>query len=231
MFAPSLWATIATVLLGALFVNLGQWQLNRAHEKQKLFDEFAAGTGSVASLPLSMEPLTRYQRVRVRGLYDSRHQFVLDNMTNEGRPGFHILTPLVLFDGRVLIVNRGWIPLGADRSRFPDLSVPEGEREITGRVDTIPRAPIELVAPASTSWPRVVNFPHMEQLAAALDRKVYPQVLLLDASAPDGYVRNWQPPGFGPERHIGYAVQWFGLAVTLLVIYVVLNLRKESQAS
>jgi len=51
-------------------------------------------------------------------------------------------------------------------------------------------------------------------------------LILLDAGEPDGYVRNWAPPGFPPMRHIGYAVQWFGLALALGVIYLVTNFRR-----
>ena len=54
-------------------------------------------------------------------------------------------------------------------------------------------------------------------------------LVLLDADEPDGYVRNWAPPGFPPLRHIGYAVQWFGLALALAVIYVVTNFRRASE--
>ena len=55
------------------------------------------------------------------------------------------------------------------------------------------------------------------------------ELVLLDAAEPDGYVRNWAPPGFPPMRHIGYAVQWFGLALTLAVIYVVTNFRRAGK--
>ena len=55
-------------------------------------------------------------------------------------------------------------------------------------------------------------------------------LVLLDPAEPDGYVRSWAPPGFPPMRHIGYAVQWFALALTLLAIYVVTNIGKGRSA-
>ncbi|MGD2032747.1 MAG: SURF1 family protein, partial [Gammaproteobacteria bacterium] len=53
------------------------------------------------------------------------------------------------------------------------------------------------------------------------------RIVLLDASAEDGYLRNWAPTEFGPERHYGYALQWFALAATLVIIYVVLNVKRS----
>jgi surfeit locus 1 family protein len=53
-------------------------------------------------------------------------------------------------------------------------------------------------------------------------------LVLLDAGDPDGYLRQWHAPGFPPMRHVAYAVQWFGLALTLAVIYVVTNLRRDT---
>ena len=60
----------------------------------------------------------------------------------------------------------------------------------------------------------------LESIAA-----VQPNIILLDAQEPDGFVRDWQPPGLPPERHSAYALTWFALALTLLVLYVRLALR------
>jgi len=67
----------------------------------------------------------------------------------------------------------------------------------------------------------------MEELAQHLQRELAPVSVLLDAGAEDGYLRRWRPIEFGPDRHIGYAVQWFALALTLLIIYIVVNFRRS----
>jgi len=56
---------------------------------------------------------------------------------------------------------------------------------------------------------------------------VIPGVLLLDAAEPDGYLRDWRASDFGPERHLGYAFQWFALAVTLVILYLAWSFRKS----
>ena len=101
---------------------------------------------------------------------------------------------------------------------------------VTGRIDELPSAGLESgrAAPAqSGGWPRVTSYPKPEQLATALGvATVEPRVLLLDAAMPEGYQRDWQPPGMVPEKHWSYAIQWWSFGVLLIVLYVVLNLRK-----
>ena len=91
--------------------------------------------------------------------------------------------------------------------------------------DELPRAGISLAAAPEPGWPRRVSYPTHAALEAALGQPLYPGVLLLDPVAADGFRRDWQPAGMTPERHVGYAVQWFALSLTLLVLYVVVNLK------
>ena len=83
-------------------------------------------------------------------------------------------------------------------------------------------------APTTDSqWPKVTSFPTLAELALALRHKVEPWMLLLDRASPDGYVRDWQPPGLSPLRHWSYAFQWWLFAVTLLVIWVIMSIRRQ----
>lgn len=229
-FAPALHWTLLAALGVALFVSLGRWQLHRAEEKRALFAGFAAGSGAAVMLPENYRPIERYQRVTASGHYDSSRQFLLDNMTRDGVPGFHVLTPLVQYDSRVVLVDRGFMPLAGSRSDLPDLRVDERQRTVTGRADNLPQAAVSLAAPPATGWPRIVSFPRMPEVAEALSAQAYPQVVLLDADLPDGYLRDWRPPGMAPDRHVAYAVQWFGLAATVLVTWVVLSFKARESA-
>jgi surfeit locus 1 family protein len=230
-FAPALHWTLLAALGVALFVSLGRWQLHRAEEKRALFAGFAAGSAAAVMLPENFRPIERYRRVTASGRYDSSRQFLLDNMTRDGVPGFHVLTPLVQYDSRVVLVDRGFLPLTGSRSDLPDLRVDEGPRTVTGRADNLPQAAVTLAAAPATGWPRMVSFPRMPEVAEALSAQVYPQVVLLDADQPDGYLRDWRPPGMAPDRHVGYAVQWFGLAATVLVTWVVLSFKARESAT
>ena len=232
-FAPPAWAVLLTAVALAAFVSLGTWQLGRAREKRDLAAEFAAGSrDTVEASGLDLGGLPRYQRVRLLGAYDPSRQVLLDNMPSAaGRPGYRVLTPLRRADGRGwVMVDRGWVPLGASREALPDVAVGAGERELSGVLDVLPEPGLRLgpaAAPGATGWPRLLLFPTEADLESALGLELETRIVLLDADLPDGYERSWRPAtGFGPERHLGYALQWFAFAVVAVVIFIALNLRR-----
>jgi surfeit locus 1 family protein len=238
-FAPRAWAVLATGALLAVFVSLGWWQVGRAREKQALVDSFARGTMSSVELrgDVTVDELPRYQHVRAEGRYDPTRQVLLDNMpsTTAGRPGYRVLTPFRREGSdRLLVVDRGWLPLGSSRAALPDIGVDDGYRAVSGRLDVLPAPGLRVGDPAAgagAGWPRVLNFPRTGDLEAAFGAPVEPRIVLLDPAAPDGYERVWRPAlSAGPERHLGYAIQWFALAVTLSVIFVALSLRRPPEA-
>ncbi|MGQ0428999.1 MAG: SURF1 family protein [Gammaproteobacteria bacterium] len=218
-------ATAATVLAVAAFAALGNWQLDRAAGKRSLAADFAR-LGPALPLPPAGVELPRYQRVAAEGRYDAARQILLDNRSQSGRAGIEVLTPLLLADGTAVLVNRGWLPFGDDRARLPEVAVGTQPRRIGGRHVGLPRAPIELASPPASGWPRLVNYPRQDELAVMLGRELRPGMILLDPAEPDGYGRDWSLAGTSPERHLGYAVQWFALAATAIAIWVALSLRR-----
>jgi surfeit locus 1 family protein len=227
-FAPQLLPTVLTAAAVALFAALGFWQLGRAAEKRALAADFAAG-GPAIEWRLLPPDAPRYQRVALRGRYDPQHQFLLDNRSHESVAGVEVLTPLVLDDGSAVLVNRGWLPYGATRRDLPPVTVGGEKRDVVGRVDELPRPGIWLEAPPAAGWPRLVQYPRMDELAAALGRELAPRQVLLDPGVPDGYVRDWAVPGAPSNRHLGYAVQWFALAALAGAIWLVLGFRKPGE--
>jgi surfeit locus 1 family protein len=223
-------ATAAAATAVLLFVVLGNWQLGRAAEKRAVDEEFSRAEPALP-LPPAAIAVPRYQRVTASGSYDTDHQFLLDNMSESGRAGVHVLTPLLLSDGNAVLVDRGWAPFGATRDNLPDVTVATTSRTVSGRLDVLPRPGIKLAAPAGTAWPRLTSFPEMNELAGQLGRDLYPQLILLDPRESDGYVRNWQVPGTTYVRHLGYAIQWFAFAATAIAIWLALSLRREGEAT
>ena len=223
-------ATPATAAAVLLFVVLGNWQLGRAAEKRVLDEEFSRAETALALPPASIA-VPRYQRVAASGSYDTNHQFLLDNMSESGSAGVHVLTPLLLSDGHAVLVDRGWVPFGATRDSLPDVGVGAATRTVSGRLDELPRPGIELAAPAGAGWPRLTSFPEMYELANQLGRDLHPQLILLDPREPDGFMRNWQVPGTTYVRHLGYAIQWFAFAATAIAIWLALGLRRNGEAA
>jgi surfeit locus 1 family protein len=236
VFAPRLWAVVATVALMSVFIMLGSWQLGRGREKQAMVASFEQGAASSVILAeAAVDDLPRYQHVAASGHYDSARQILLDNMpSSTGRPGYRVLTPFMREGSvRLLLVDRGWVPLGPSRADLPPVTVSDGLRMVAGRLDQLPAPGIRVGtagAPGDTTWPRVLNFPQLADLEQVLGTAVESRILLLDPALPDGFERVWRPAlGFGPERHLGYAIQWFAFAVVLLVIFISLSFEHKEE--
>jgi surfeit locus 1 family protein len=237
VFAPSWAMTALTVALCVLFVRLGEWQWHKAEWRQAQWSAFARGADRAVALgSRSTADVARFQRIVVRGRYDPRHQFLLDNRTRNGEAGYEVLTPLELDDGRVLLVDRGWVPFTGYRSRLPDVRLEaSGASRLTGRIDELPAGGLAFgrMAPqGGPHWPKVTSYPAMAQLAGVLaaavpGARLEPRILLLDPDEPYGYVRDWQPPGMPPARYMSYAAQWWLFAATLIVIWAVLSAGKK----
>jgi surfeit locus 1 family protein len=224
--------TALTIAAVALFARLGLWQWHRAAERSAVLAQFSAGSQSITDLGgRSTEQLPRYAQVRVRGSYDNERQFLLDNISLHARPGFEVLTPLRLHDGRTLVVNRGWVPLSGTRSQLPDVHLDIREEvAVTGRLDDLPVVGISMgrVPPSKASpWPKLTSFPTMADLAASLGQPLESRQLLLNPDEAAGFVREWQVGGLTPARHLSYAVQWWGFACLALVLYGWLNWRRS----
>ena len=230
-------AIAGLALFGALFTSLGLWQLRRADENRALAEQFSAG-GDVAPLedpPEALADDNRFRRIAVRGSFAAAPQFLLDNMLHDGVAGYHVLTVLRV-DGvqRRLIVNRGWVGSGVDRSALPDVSIDTDPRTIVGRMERLPRPGLRLGAGASSPAPTedvaVVEYPTMAELSERLGQPLFDYQLLLDPAVPSGYARDWRAPGMAPERNLVYAGQWLLLAIGALgaaVTIAVRNLRRS----
>jgi surfeit locus 1 family protein len=230
-FRPGLGASLITLVLLGMLISLGFWQLDRASQKRALL----AGYNTERNTPaIRLEPgrdsyeELAYRLASATGEYDSSHQFLLDNRTHNGRVGYHVLTPLRLRGtGAGVLVNRGWIPLGQSRSELPKPPAEAGGRTVVGRIKLPVSDSFTLgEEQPRQGWPYRIQRVDTASLAKELGYPLLPVVLLLNPGEPQGFVRDWKPLRFGPERNLGYAVQWFGLAAALLVIYLVVNTRK-----
>jgi surfeit locus 1 family protein len=236
-FKPSVLGVVLTLLGGFGCFRLGLWQLDRAEEKRASIAAFAGGAEQSRRVSGELDGLARYQSVELAGRYDAHHQILLDNMPSaRGQPGYYVLTALQSEAGGWVLVNRGWVPAGMTRTQLPDIAVDGRLRLVRGQLDEVPRPGIRLgsahsAAPASSgNWPKVLNFPTQAELAAVLQRPLASSLLLLDPAQSDGYQRAWQARfGFGPERHLAYAVLWFGLLAAILVTFLVVSSRKVAR--
>lgn len=221
-----MWIPVAVYLvLMPAMLWLGFWQLDRYDQRQDQLDSFAAAE---ALAPLGFDEISdaarqRFRAVTVNGRYLADRQILIDNIVRNSRNGFFVLSPIELVDGQVLLVNRGWIAQSPLREPLGDLAIDDAAVSVNGRVGQLPVGGLALgEQPTSvTEWPAILQYPTLEDVSTLLQRDVAPWVLLADADSPGNFERRWTPGGLPPERHLGYAVQWFAMciALTLLMLF------------
>ncbi|MCL4185281.1 MAG: SURF1 family protein [Burkholderiaceae bacterium] len=225
--------TLAALALVIATVSLGNWQMRRADEKRALHAQREAADHD-APVQLSggdIDPATLIgRRVVARGQFVPRWTVFVDNRTHKGIAGFHVLSPLrITGSDRHVLVLRGWIARDPhDRARLPALHTPSGEVEVEGRAEHDLERVLELGSTAPPG-PQDRLWQNADVAAFARWSGLAMQPLLLrQTSAPrvgqagrdDGLVREWPDPGSGVDKHLGYAFQWYALAVLAAGLWV-----------
>ena len=226
-------SSIVVLLTLGLLLSLGFWQLDRAEQKRALRDAYDARPDDAPLLideRFTPDPEWRYRRVQAHGTYIANRQFLLDNRVHQGRVGYYVLTPLRLAGSNVVVlINRGWVPQGATRTDLPALPVPSPEKvRIEGLIDFPPDKVFALGEgeDRDPGWPKVLQRIRPDLQAQQLDAPLLPLVILLAPEQSGGFVREWNPIVMGPERHVGYAVQWFALAAALVILYIFASVKR-----
>ena len=221
---PRLVPTLAAVAAVATCVAAGNWQRDRMHAKEALRAQFEAAARAapvaLASLPAAADwPSLRYRPVVATGTYLADRQIFIDNKVAAGRAGFHVVTPLSLADGRVVLVNRGWIAQKASRAVLPDAPPPPGVATVQGRI-AIPAAGYLELKPETASGPIRQNL-DPARFAAATGLAALPAIIEATAAPmpDDGLVRDWPAPDFGIETHRIYMVQWYAFALLAATLW------------
>ncbi|MGQ4276776.1 SURF1 family protein [Pseudidiomarina sp. E22-M8] len=215
-------ATLITLLAIVFLVKLGFWQLERAAEKQKLFDDFAAAQTAFQPLPQDPSTSARYTPVKVTGTFADSY-LLLDNKIHQGNAGYHVIGLLNANDRSELVpVNLGWVPVGPDRRKLPMLELPSTEQEVIGWLyrpaeDAFTLAE-QIVEPGPAPW-RVQQL-DFNAIGSALELPIANYLVLLSEAASYGWPRQWQPQVMTPAKHQAYALQWFSLAIACLVVFI-----------
>lgn len=219
--------TLLTALLMPLTLALGVWQLQRGDEKealQKMYDA-RAYAAAVPLAALDPQQDLQYRQVQLQGRFDNAHDFLLDNRSYQGQIGYELIEPFVMAGDKMVLVNRGWLAQGPSRQQLPTLMPVEGEVSLVGSVYQNVGTQLVLGPELETAgWPKVVetlDVKRMAELAGILDTgKVFPHTVRLAEAMPGVLVRYWPVLSMSPERHRGYAVQWFLMATALVALYL-----------
>lgn len=220
---------VATLMGMGVTARLGVWQLDRASQKTSLQAALDA-RGNLPPLGMDALPGSTEQAeaelhrpVVVRGEWKQGATVFLDNRQMNGRPGFFVMTPLLLAPGDAVLVQRGWVPRDMqDRAHVPQIPTPAGVIEIKGRLAPAPARLFDFAPGTPASGPirqNLVLAEHSRELGVALR----PWTILQSEEAPaagDGLLRQWPRPAADVHKHYGYAFQWFGLCALMAGLYV-----------
>lgn len=229
-FTPGLLPSLAALLGVVLTVYLGQWQQGRAQEKrahQSVLDARASEPPMQVNRQTLVPPRDQYRRASVLGVYDGAGQFYIDNKSHAAGVGYHVITPLKIAQSdRWILVNRGWISRAASYPTPPMVSSPVGLLTVSGMLTVPSQKFLELSANVvdGAVWQ---NFT-IDRYAAATGRQTEALVLLADTSAPLQAVT--ERPDARVEKHVEYMLTWYSLAVTIVLIWLVLNLKFNRSA-
>ena len=219
--------TLAALAMALVTARLGLWQLSRAAEKtslQQSIEQQAQRPPLVgaAALPgdAAQAAALHQRRIEVQGRWSPAHTVYLDNRQMFGRPGFFVVTPLLLEDGRALLVQRGWIARDAnDRTRVDAPALPEGVVSVSGRIAPPPARLFEFVGEERG---RIWQNLELDAFARETGLRLLPVSVLQTppATPADNLQREWPTPASGVAKHHGYAFQWFGLSALIAFLYV-----------
>jgi surfeit locus 1 family protein len=229
-FTPRLWSTIIAAFAIVIMVQLGNWQLSRAQEKESRQERFdSLSLEPPVALPDSEVKLEdfQYRQVEVRGKYMPEHTIYLDNKIHRGRPGYHILTPLRIGTSSMhVLINRGWVATTGDRSRLPEVATPDGMVQVLGIATAATQKTLELSQEIVSG--QVWGNLDLERYRTATGLDLQPvMVLQQDSNTKDGLIREWARPDSGAAKNWGYALQWFAMAIGVFTIYLVLSVKRE----
>ena len=232
-FRPSIKLTLVLLVLATVFLRLGIWQTDRKAEKQLLFEQFE--NAPYLSLEEALQKQEQFARVEARGSYDPDRHVLLDNKIHNGRAGVHVLTPFSLESGAQILVNRGWLPLAADRRSLPAVPTDGRDRTIRGILNR-PSSGGQRLGEADIvkrdNWPQLITYLDMNSVGEALETSLEPWLVQLDAEDASGFEdRQWQAAVMTPQVHGAYALQWFALAAAALVIWIILGIRRARSGS
>jgi surfeit locus 1 family protein len=224
------WFTLFTLAALALLIGLGVWQVKRLAWKEGLIAEIEARVkGPPITLPEAIA-LSRqgrdpsYSRVHVKGSFDHAKERYLYALSDEGEPGWHVITPFSSVEGDLVLIDRGFVP---DRLRDPSSRAAgqlEGEVDVTGLVRLSetpgPFTPDNEPDTNRWFWRDLSGMTYSMFPTATMD----PAPFFLEAEksdVPGGWPAGGQTRLDLPNNHLQYAITWFLLAGAVLVIYLV----------
>lgn len=231
----NVWLFIVFLIFQTLLNELGFWQLERAKEKQIRLQQLGLGSKQINDdlTQISEAQLNQFQRVSLTAEVLNEPPIFLDNQTHNKAPGYHVIQVVKdIASNKFVLVNRGWQFSGKDRKQLPEMEPLNTEWQIEGRLypisaaeNVVVRGEVEHLK-AGTRIPGL-SLSILAELEAKLRIPLEQYIVRLDVNAPNALEVNWKWTNMPVEKHLAYAVQWFGLALTLLIVSLIVAVKRR----
>ena len=227
---------IATVLLVALGIALGNWQDRRAAEKTATRDMLAQ-RGAEAPLELgpALTPLAplQYRRVRMTGEFVAGWPVFLNNRPYKGRSGFYLLMPFKIAGSDThVLVARGWLPRDVgEYGKLPSFTTPAGAVTVEGIVTGSAGHVMQLGTAGPLKPNAIVQNLELAEFERASGMRLQPFFVQQTGPTEEGgaLVRDWPVPSTDIDKHKGYAFQWYALALMAFLFFVITGFRSGTK--
>ena len=218
---------IFAIIFVPITISLGLWQIERANEKKVIISNYDK---LLVSTPIALQkeqPLENWQPIETVGAYQDLVVYE-DNAINSGKAGFKVYHLFQNGDGTFIFVHRGFIERNLIKNNLPRIDTPIGKKNIKGTtlfkqnntfVKNIEESDIRIIQEFNTSV-LIERFPILK------DRYLHPFLFNLDVRDADKFQPIEKPVNMTATKHIGYAIQWFGLCAALIILTIYAYRRK-----
>lgn len=216
------------LFLFPVLIRLGFWQLDRAEQKRQIQNDrdawLLAKPVSVENLPLDDNNALKYIKVKLVGSYDNEKSFLVSNQMFQNRPGYEVISVFKLHTSdQIVLVSRGWIAADFGNSQLPAIKPVIRTQLLIGEIH-LPSShsfflPQKIKQPLN--WPLRLHHFDINNIKSLFDKPVLPFVVRLEKNSPGVLERHWRVTRLKPENSTSYAIQWFGMALILLVITII----------
>ena len=225
-------ASLTFFLLLLLVLSLGVWQIDRGYNKKELENTFLERQSQPVKEIKYNDFLETdlYRNIVLEGRY-LENIFLLDNKTHNGKPGLKVFSPFETINNSLVLVSRGWVEL-ENRSDLPIIKSSKNILKIQGVLRPESKDfVLENEEMNKKNNPILVQTINLVELSNFLGKPLSPYILELSELSESAFVKTWQPINLSSFRHFGYAVQWFGLAIVLIVGYVFFLRKGETKGN
>jgi len=228
-FRPGKRITIFFIFFATTFFLLGLWQAERGQDKSNILEEF---NNNIKKSPTPFsEKSIKWDRVTVEGYWSGSKQILIDNVINSGIAGYKVLTPLQIKDTEThILVDRGWVPQGKSRDILPDIDIKKEYVKVNGILEDPELGFVLSKDLVTEKWPKVSQTKNLRVLRKAFDEELASYIIVADPTLASSLAyMKIIPTNMTPEKHFGYAIQWFTMFAALCLMYFWLGFKKNEE--